>query len=67
MEEALRAAMPSLEEKASLLRRMGARSGGKRAAEYQQEAGQFDRHVETIRQILIRNERIEAREKGASA
>jgi hypothetical protein len=50
-----------------LLRRRGARSGEKRAAEYQQEAGQFDRHVETIRQILIRNERIEAREKGASA
>jgi hypothetical protein len=59
MEEALWAAMRSLDEKISVLRRMGARSGDKRAAEYQQEAGQFDRQVETIRQILIRNERIE--------
>jgi len=67
VEEALWAAMRSLEEKASLLRRMGARSGDKRAAEYQQEAGQFDRHVETIRQVLIHNEGIEAREKRASA
>ena len=58
MEEALWAAMRTLEEKISLLRRMGARSGDKRAAEYQQGAGQFDRHVETVRQILIRNARI---------
>lgn len=65
VEEALWAAMRSLEEKASLLRRMGVRSGDKRAAEYQAEAGQFDRHVETIRQVLIRNESIERREKSA--
>ena len=67
VEEALWAAMRSLEEKASLLRRIGAGSGEKRATQYQEEAAQFDRHVETIRQILIHNEGIEAREKRASA
>ena len=53
MAEALWAAMRTLEKKISLLRRTGARSGDERAAECQQEAGQFDRQVETIRQILI--------------
>jgi len=67
VEEALWAAMRSLEEKASLLRRLSSRSVEKRSSQYNEEAALFDRHSETIRHILIRNEGIEAGENQSRA
>ena len=51
-EDALWVAMRTLEERASLLRRLANRSGERMRAHYLDEATGFDRHAETIRQML---------------
>jgi two-component system chemotaxis response regulator CheB len=51
-EDALWVAMRTLEERASLLRRLANRSGERMSAHYLDEATGFDRHAETIRQML---------------
>jgi len=45
VEEALWAAMRTLEEKAALLRRIGARAGERQAVSYNEEAGGYDKHA----------------------
>lgn len=55
-EDALWAAMRVLKEKASLLRRMSARTAEHAAARYRDEAEGFENHAETIREILIENQ-----------
>ena len=65
VEQALWASMRALEEKASLLRRISERSGKKLGAEYVQEASSFDKHVETIRGVLLRNQRMQDEEEAA--
>ena len=62
MEEALWAAMRTLEEKAALLRRIGARAGERQAVSYNDEAGGYEKHVETIRELLVQNQRVQMRE-----
>ena len=61
-EDALWAAMRALEEKAALLRRMAPRSGEKLAKKYLEEAHGYDKHVETIRRILVENQGLEIKE-----
>lgn len=55
-EDALWASMRSLEEKAALLRRMAPRSAPRLANAYKEDAEACDRHVESIRAILIENQ-----------
>jgi two-component system chemotaxis response regulator CheB len=56
VEEALWAAMRTLEEKAALLRRIGGRAGERQAIAYNEEASGYDKHVETIRELLVQNQ-----------
>ena len=62
-EDALWAAMRTLEERASLLRRLAPRSAQRLAAQYREEAATFDKHIDTIRKILVENQEPEARER----
>jgi two-component system chemotaxis response regulator CheB len=64
VEEALWAAMRVLEEKGALLRRIGARAGERQAAAYNDEAAGYDQHVETIRKLLVENQKLQAREES---
>jgi two-component system chemotaxis response regulator CheB len=64
VEEALWAAMRTLEEKAGLLRRIGARAGERQAVSYNEEAGGYDKHAETIRELLVQNQRVQMREES---
>ena len=64
VEEALWAAMRTLEEKAALLRRIGARAGERQAVSYNEEAGGYDQHAETIRELLAQNQGVQMREKS---
>jgi two-component system chemotaxis response regulator CheB len=64
VEEALWAAMRTLEEKAGLLRRIGARAGERQAISYNEEAGGYDKHAETIRELLVQNQRVQMREES---
>src|SRR6266853_298703 len=63
VEEALWAAMWTLEEKAALLRRVGARAGDRQAVSYNEEAGGYDTHAETIRELLVQNQGVQMREE----
>ncbi len=54
--------MRTLEEKAALLRRIGARAGERQAVSYNEEAGGYEKHVETIRELLVQNQRVQMRE-----
>jgi two-component system chemotaxis response regulator CheB len=63
VEEALWASMRVLEEKGALLRRIGARAGERQAIAYNDEARGYDRHVETIRQLLMENQKLQEREE----
>src|SRR5713226_4268710 len=56
--------MRTLEEKAALLRRIGARAGERQAVSYNEEAGGYEKHVETIRELLVQNQRVQMREEG---
>jgi two-component system chemotaxis response regulator CheB len=69
MEEALWAAMRALEEKASLLRKLSPRVGERVGNEYTRDAKFLDKHVETIRKMLIRNQEweIEEHKKASGA
>lgn len=58
-EEALWASMRVMEEKAALLRRMAPRSGANLAKKYLEEAEEYDKHVKSIRKMLIENQGIE--------
>lgn len=64
VEEALWAAMRVLEEKGALLRRIGARAGERQAAAYNDEAAGYDQHVETIRKLLVENQKLQVREES---
>lgn len=64
VEDALWAAMRSLEEKSSLLRRIASRSANPRKERYIQEADGYYKHVETIQKILMDAEKLEVREKN---
>ena len=64
VEEALWAAMRTLEEKAALLRRIGARAGERQAVSYNEEAGGYDKHAETIRELLVQNQGVKMREES---
>jgi two-component system chemotaxis response regulator CheB len=64
VEEALWAAMRTLEEKAALLRRIGTRAGERQAVSYNEEAGGYDKHAETIRELLVQNQRVQMREES---
>jgi len=64
VEEALWAAMRTLEEKAALLRRIGARAGERQAISYNEEAGGYDKHAETIRDLLVQNQGVQVREES---
>jgi two-component system, chemotaxis family, protein-glutamate methylesterase/glutaminase len=52
-EDALWAAMRTLEEKAELLRRIASRSQGSTAARYRDQAGGYAKHATAIRNILV--------------
>jgi len=65
-EEALWVAMRALEEKAALLRRLASRSAERMAANYRQEAEAYDKHVESIRRILLANQAVVDREEHRS-
>lgn len=65
VEQALWASMRAMEEKASLLRRIGERSGLKLATEYKDEARGYDKHVETIREVLVTNQKLQDKEEAA--
>lgn len=56
-ENALWAAMRALEEKVALLRRMSSRSEGKLSNRYREDAEANDRYVDTIRRLLIENQK----------
>jgi two-component system chemotaxis response regulator CheB len=64
VEEALWAAMRTLEEKSALLRRIGARAGERQAASYNDEASGYDQHVEVIRRLLVENQGLQLKEEG---
>jgi two-component system, chemotaxis family, protein-glutamate methylesterase/glutaminase len=57
-EDALWASMRALEEKAALLRRMARRSGKQLANAYEEEAQACQRHVDSIRGILVENQNV---------
>ena len=67
VEAALWASMRALEEKAALLRRVGDRSSDKVRQKYDDEANGYDKHAETIRQMLVENQQLDAREKKEAA
>lgn len=69
IEEALWAAIRALDEKAALLRRLGSRIGRRIGNEYVEEAQAVDKHVETIRKMLMQNPGVEteALKKAGSA
>lgn len=64
VEEALWAAMRTLEEKAALLMRIGARVGGRQARSYSEEAGGYEKHVETIRELLVQSQSMQMEEEA---
>ena len=66
VEEALWASMRALQEKAALMRRVADRMGEKQANEYEAEASGYDKHVETIRQILVDNQSLQEQEENAA-
>lgn len=59
VEDALRASLRTLEEKAALLRRLAMRSGEKIAASYKEQAGGYEAHAEALRQLLIGNQHLQ--------
>lgn len=63
-EEALWASMRVLEEKAALLRRMAPRSSQNLGKKYMEEADGYDKHVETIRAMLVENQSLIKPEKS---
>jgi two-component system, chemotaxis family, protein-glutamate methylesterase/glutaminase len=66
-EDAIWAAKRALEEKAGRLRRIADRSGAKQAEESEKEAGGYDKHVETMRHMLMANQRLQEEEEGERA
>lgn len=66
VEEALWVAMRAMEEKAALLRRLAPRSAQRLAQHYNEEAEGYDRHIATIRQILVANQEVLSKEKPTS-
>lgn len=66
VEDALWASMRALQEKAALMRRIADRAGEKQANEYEAEAGGYDNHVETVRQILVKNQGLQEQEENAA-
>jgi two-component system, chemotaxis family, protein-glutamate methylesterase/glutaminase len=65
-ENALWAAMRALEEKIALLRRMSSRAEGKFANRYREDAEANSTYVETIRKILIENQKAPKAEPEAA-
>jgi two-component system chemotaxis response regulator CheB len=63
VEEALWASMRVMEEKAALLRRMAPRSPRSFGKNYLQEAEHLDRHINTMRRMLISDQKFEDLEK----
>lgn len=66
LEEALWASMRALQEKAALMRRIAGRSAEKQANEYEAEASGYEKHVETIRQMLVENQSLQDEEERAA-
>ena len=66
-EDALWVAMRVLEEKAALLRRLANRSGRLTMEHFREEAAGFDRHAETIREMLTENRALSQREEDAAS
>jgi len=57
-EAALWVAMRTLEERATILRRLADRTAGRMATQYEESASGFDQHAQTIRRILLENQQI---------
>src|SRR6266478_1156274 len=51
-------------EEGTLLRRIGARAGERQAISYNEEAGGYDKHAETIRDLLVQNQGVQVREES---
>ena len=66
VEQALWASMRALEEKGALLRRLAERAGDRLGQEYTQEAKGYDKHVQTIRQMLVANQGLQEEEEHAA-
>jgi two-component system, chemotaxis family, protein-glutamate methylesterase/glutaminase len=66
-EDAIWASMRALEEKAGLLRRIASRSGEKLGQEYEKEASEYDKHVETMREMLMQNQKLQGEEEKERA
>lgn len=66
LEEALWAAMRALQEKAALMRRIAERVGEKQANDYEGEARGYDKHVETIRHLLVKSQNLQEEEQSAA-
>ena len=61
------ASMRALEEKGALLRRLAERSGDRLGQEYTHEAKGYDKHVQTLRQVLVSNQRLQDEEEESAA
>jgi two-component system chemotaxis response regulator CheB len=65
-EDALWIALRTLEEKAALLRRLAARSQSRMGVRYSDEASGFEKHAQTIRDLLAENQSLRRQEKEVS-
>jgi two-component system chemotaxis response regulator CheB len=62
VEDALWASMRAMEEKASILRRMGSRSSTWLGRQYEQEAAGFDQHVKAVHKMLLEQQALAEKE-----